>query len=208
MARACPHPSTSLARRSRSALPPSPLAKLHTHTRTRAHTHTHTHRRVQIGTDGGKLPNFGPFESERRRLLAESIAADGAVRTMDEGSVNVANRAVKRQRPVPRINDIIGVACSSIGAWHQLSQSEQAVAVIDPDMCINCGKCYMTCNDSGYQAITFSADTHIPEITTDCTGCTLCVSVCPINDCITMVPRDGPYIPDRGTEFFDTEETA
>ena len=28
---------------------------------------------------------------------------------------------------------------------------DQAVAVIDDDMCINCGKCYMVCNDSGYQ---------------------------------------------------------
>jgi len=37
-------------------------------------------------------------------------------------------------------------------------------------MCINCGKCYMTCNDSGYQAIRFDADTHLPVVTTDCTG--------------------------------------
>lgn len=27
----------------------------------------------------------------------------------------------------------------------------QVQALIDEDMCINCGKCYMTCNDSGYQ---------------------------------------------------------
>ena len=37
-------------------------------------------------------------------------------------------------------------------------------------MCINCGKCYMTCNDSGYQAITFDAETHLPHVTDDCTG--------------------------------------
>lgn len=29
--------------------------------------------------------------------------------------------------------------------------SSQVQAVIDEEMCINCGKCYMTCNDSGYQ---------------------------------------------------------
>lgn len=51
-------------------------------------------------------------------------------------------------------------------------------------MCINCGKCYMTCADSGYQAITFDARTHLPRVTDDCTGCTLCLSVCPIIDCI------------------------
>ena len=38
------------------------------------------------------------------------------------------------------------------------------------DMCINCGKCYMTCNDSGYQAITFDAQTHLPHVTHECTG--------------------------------------
>ena len=29
-------------------------------------------------------------------------------------------------------------------------------------------------------------------------GCTLCVSVCPITDCITMVKRTTPYFPKRG----------
>jgi len=56
----------------------------------------------------------------------------------------------------------------------------------------------MTCNDAGYQSIKFNPETHIPKITEDCTGCTLCVSVCPIVDCITMIPRDKPYIPKRG----------
>ena len=41
-------------------------------------------------------------------------------------------------------------------------------------MCINCGKCYMACNDSGYQAIHFDPNTHLPVVTEDCTGCTLC----------------------------------
>lgn len=38
------------------------------------------------------------------------------------------------------------------------------VALIDPEMCINCGKCYMTCNDTGYQAIEFDPLTHIPKV--------------------------------------------
>lgn len=66
------------------------------------------------------------------------------------------------------------------------------------DMCINCGKCYMTCNDSGYQAIKFNAGTHLPEVTEDCTGCTLCYSVCPIIDCIEMVPKLRPHKVKRG----------
>ncbi len=75
---------------------------------------------------------------------------------------------------------------------------EQVVALVDPELCINCGKCYMTCNDTGYQAIEFDAQTHLPLVTEECTGCTLCYSVCPIPECISMVPRTTPYTPDRG----------
>lgn len=96
------------------------------------------------------------------------------------------------------IQDMIGKALSRIGAYNDLDNTEQVVAIIDEDMCINCGKCYMTCNDSGYQAITFDPLTHLPHVTEDCTGCTLCVSVCPIIDCIKMVPRTTPYQPRRG----------
>jgi dihydropyrimidine dehydrogenase (NADP+) len=56
----------------------------------------------------------------------------------------------------------------------------------------------MACNDSGYQAITFDPMTHLPQVNEDCTGCTLCLSVCPIIDCITMVPRKTVYKPNRG----------
>jgi len=76
--------------------------------------------------------------------------------------------------------DVIGAALSRIGTYGDLDNSQQVVAVIDEDLCINCGKCYMTCNDCGYQAITFDAQTHLPYVTEDCTGCTLCFSVCPV----------------------------
>lgn len=113
----------------------------------------------------------------------------------------------------------MGLALPGIGAYNRLDNTQQAVAIIDQDMCINCGKCYMVCNDSGYQvgvasrakgcgltdcyspiqAITFDPHTHLPHVTEDCTGCTLCVSVCPIIDCIQMTPRTTPYAPRRYT---------
>lgn len=50
---------------------------------------------------------------------------------------------------------------------------------------MNCGKCYMACNDSGYQAITMNPQTHVVHVQPDsCTGCTLCQTVCPIPGCI------------------------
>lgn len=125
-------------------------------------------------------------------------------------------------KPAPKIKDVIGQALPHIGTYKNLDNKQQKVALIDDvsyylitiiriyshikmlkieflqDLCINCGKCYMTCADSGYQAIEFDPITHIPHITDDCTGCTLCVSVCPIIDCISMVPKTIPHVVKRG----------
>ena len=55
-------------------------------------------------------------------------------------------------------------------------------------MCINCGKCYMTCNDSGYQAISFDPETHLPKVNDDCTGrCKYLTNVCRIYHYIHIV---------------------
>ncbi|RXG55875.1 Dihydropyrimidine dehydrogenase [NADP(+)] [Armadillidium vulgare] len=60
---------------------------------------------------------------------------------------------------------------------HQLGKPVVSLEdVVNKEMCINCGKCFMTCNDSGYQSIIFDARTHLPFVTKDCTGCTLCLS--------------------------------
>lgn len=49
--------------------------------------------------------------------------------------------------------DVIARALKHIGAYQELNNQEQVQALIDEEMCINCGKCYMTCNDSGYQVL-------------------------------------------------------
>ena len=102
---------------------------------------------------------------------------------------------------IPALEKSVATAVSRIGTYGDLDNKQQVVALIDEEMCINCGKCYMTCNASGYQAITFDPKTHLPHITADCTGCTLCVSVCPIVDCIKMVDRQIPYVPKRGIDY-------
>eukprot|EP00163_Fabomonas_tropica_P009643 TRINITY_DN1946_c0_g1_i2.p1 TRINITY_DN1946_c0_g1~~TRINITY_DN1946_c0_g1_i2.p1 ORF type:complete len:890 (+),score=358.61 TRINITY_DN1946_c0_g1_i2:774-3443(+) len=130
---------------------------------------------------GKNLPHFGPFEEERWKLRKQEIQG-GA-----KPSRHIPSRP--EAKGIPAVADVIGKALDRIGTYTQLNNQEQAVALVNDELCINCGKCYMTCNDSGYQAITFNAETHIPTITDDCTGCTLCVSVCPVPDCITMVPK-------------------
>mmetsp|Transcript_4908 Transcript_4908/g.8144 ORF Transcript_4908/g.8144 Transcript_4908/m.8144 type:complete len:240 (+) Transcript_4908:1-720(+) len=76
------------------------------------------------------------------------------------------------------------------------------VAHVDNDLCINCGKCYKSCVDTGYQAIEWDADTRIPVVVDDdCSGCGLCLAVCPIKNAITMVQR-----PDGAMHYIDRGE--
>uniref|UniRef100_A0A493TSX1 Dihydropyrimidine dehydrogenase [NADP(+)] n=1 Tax=Anas platyrhynchos platyrhynchos TaxID=8840 RepID=A0A493TSX1_ANAPP len=144
---------------------------------------------------GKKLPNFGPYLEQRKKIIAENKIK---LKEQSIAAVLPEKKHFIPKKPIPAIKDIIGKALQYIGAYGELCNTEQVVALIDEEMCINCGKCYMTCNDSGYQAIQFDPETHLPTVTDSCTGCTLCLSVCPVIDCIRMVSRTTPYKPRRG----------
>ena len=48
------------------------------------------------------------------------------------------------------------------------------------ELCVGCGRCEMSCNDGGHQAIVFDHDSRRPRlIGTRCVGCHLCRLVCP-----------------------------
>ncbi|XP_028608017.1 dihydropyrimidine dehydrogenase [NADP(+)] [Grammomys surdaster] len=144
---------------------------------------------------GQKLPSFGPYLEQRKKIIAAS-----KIRQKDQNTAcpPLQRKHFKSQKPIPAIKDVIGKSLQYLGTFGEMSIMEQVVALIDEEMCINCGKCYMTCNDSGYQAIQFDPETHLPTVSDMCTGCTLCLSVCPIMDCIRMVSRVTPYEPKRG----------
>uniref|UniRef100_A0A3P8X8W9 Dihydropyrimidine dehydrogenase [NADP(+)] n=1 Tax=Esox lucius TaxID=8010 RepID=A0A3P8X8W9_ESOLU len=146
----------------------------------------------------GFLPSFGPYLLEKKKVLADYKEA---VRDYVEKTTVVESsgtRTYTAKKPIPAVKDVIAGALKYIGAYGDLNNSEQVQAIIDEGMCINCGKCYLTCNDSGYQAISFDPKTHLPKVNDSCTGCTLCLSVCPVIDCIKMFARTTPYVPKRG----------
>ncbi|KAG9276514.1 dihydropyrimidine dehydrogenase a, tandem duplicate 1 [Astyanax mexicanus] len=145
---------------------------------------------------GKKLPSFGPYLEEKKMAIANYKKK--LPNLIDKTIPSSASRINTAKKPVPTVQDVIARALKHIGAYQELNNQEQVQALIDEEMCINCGKCYMTCNDSGYQAITFDPETHLPVVQDSCTGCTLCLSVCPIVDCIRMVARTTPYVPKRG----------
>ena len=72
--------------------------------------------------------------------------------------------------------------------------------MINEDKCLQCGRCYVACSDSGYQAIKFDGYNTFPKIIEkDCTGCSICYAVCPVEDAIHMLPRKEVYEINRGT---------
>lgn len=156
---------------------------------------------------GQHLPRFGEFK-EKRWELRDLYSKEHDLLETEKLKLSDVIQAHSRA-PVDNVNSIrteIGLALPRIGNYSSLNNGEQVVALVDEDLCINCGKCYMTCNDSGYQAIIFDGKTHLPFVTEDCTGCTLCASVCPIPDCISMVPRRSAYHPKRGIEPTDAKD--
>ncbi|XP_016370898.1 dihydropyrimidine dehydrogenase [NADP(+)] [Sinocyclocheilus rhinocerous] len=153
---------------------------------------------------GKSLPSFGPYLKTKTEALAryKKILKDASGNVITDTSDSRVPQKNIPKEPIPNVKDVIARALMHIGAYQELDNTEQVQALVDPEMCINCGKCYMTCNDSGYQAIKFDPESHLPVITDSCTGCTLCLSVCPIIDCIKMVTRTTAYVPKRGLPVY------
>ncbi|MEP7297280.1 MAG: NAD-dependent dihydropyrimidine dehydrogenase subunit PreA, partial [Burkholderiales bacterium] len=82
-----------------------------------------------------------------------------------------------------------GRAVPSIVNWNQLNLNHIEKARINQDACIQCGRCHVVCEDTSHQAISAMKDgkRHFEVMDDECVGCNLCVSVCPVPDCITMV---------------------
>ncbi len=148
---------------------------------------------------GQHLPAFGEFNKKQHEIKQHFYKSSDPQAQQEQDLIQRVLNLAETSK-IPKIKDIVGIALDKITNYNSLNNKQQVVALIDEEMCINCGKCYMACNDSGYQAIEFDAKTHLPRVTNDCTGCTLCASVCPIIDCIKMVPRQDLYIPYRGVQ--------
>ncbi len=96
------------------------------------------------------------------------------------------------------IDDFRGRALGNVVDWNDLNINYVSKAVIDQDLCIECGLCYIACEDTSHQSIRqkVKGSRRIYEvITEECVGCNLCYQVCPVPDCITMVKEENgkPY---------------
>ena len=86
------------------------------------------------------------------------------------------------------VNDLVGKAVPNVTDWQQLDLNYIVKAQIDQNSCIKCGRCHIACEDTSHQAITNTKNGErvFEVIDEECVGCNLCVSVCPVDNCITL----------------------
>jgi len=88
------------------------------------------------------------------------------------------------------IEDFRGKAVANTVDWNELNMNFDSKAFIKADKCIECGRCYIACEDTAHQAIRFTSNDdgsrRFTVVDDDCVGCNLCAHVCPVPDCIEM----------------------
>jgi dihydropyrimidine dehydrogenase (NAD+) subunit PreA len=97
------------------------------------------------------------------------------------------------------LEDFRGKAVPNVTDWQFLNMNYKTVAAIDQDKCITCGLCHIACEDTSHQAIAaqrVNGKRRYEVIDAECVGCNLCMHVCPVPDCITMVKVETgkPYL--------------
>lgn len=90
------------------------------------------------------------------------------------------------------IEDFRGLAVPNTVDWNALNMNFDTKAFIKKDDCIECGRCYIACEDTSHQAISITdlgqGRREFTVKNQDCVGCNLCAHVCPVPDCIEMRP--------------------
>ena len=89
-----------------------------------------------------------------------------------------------------RLSDLVGRAIPNVTDWQYLNLNYKIVARIDPQLCITCGLCHIACEDAAHQAVAAPKENgqrRYQIIDEECVGCNLCMHVCPVPGCITMV---------------------
>ncbi len=101
------------------------------------------------------------------------------------------------------IEDFRGAAVRKVTDWQYLNLNYVVKAQIDQDTCIKCGRCHIACEDTSHQAIFPKVDGERKFVVNEaeCVGCNLCVLVCPVENCITLVHKTEGVDPRTGLPY-------
>ena len=81
---------------------------------------------------------------------------------------------------IEQLADLVGSELDHFVLPSDLDRETMVFPKIDRSVCIGCGRCYVSCQDGGHQAISFDAESRQPHIIgSKCVGCHLCRLVCP-----------------------------
>jgi dihydropyrimidine dehydrogenase (NAD+) subunit PreA len=96
------------------------------------------------------------------------------------------------QRGVSKLSELIGERIEKFLHPDSLDRDTIIYPKFDKELCVGCGRCEVSCNDGGHQAIVFDRATRQPRIIgTKCVGCHLCRIVCPAGaiDLAKRIPK-------------------
>ncbi|MCQ2973096.1 MAG: FAD-dependent oxidoreductase [archaeon] len=82
---------------------------------------------------------------------------------------------------IPSLADIRGLGSKRYVERDKIQNTWTVKAKIDPDLCIGCGSCALSCRDNSTQAILKTVNGKWKVEESKCEGCGLCMSVCPVN---------------------------
>lgn len=100
------------------------------------------------------------------------------------------------EKGILSVTELIGKSVEKYSDWGNLDLNYQTVAKINTDICINCNKCHIACEDTAHQCIDMLTDPkgnkYLKVREADCVGCNLCAIVCPEEGAISMIelPRE------------------
>ena len=89
------------------------------------------------------------------------------------------------------VTQMRGYILPKITAHEELNFAHRVTASIDEGLCTKCELCHTACMDGGWQAIEMESRQVYPRVVMEkCDGCSLCLQVCPVEGCITLMPLD------------------
>ncbi len=84
------------------------------------------------------------------------------------------------KRGVSDLQTLVGEEIPKFFNPDNLDRTTVIYPKFDKELCLGCGRCEISCNDGGHQAIVFDHKTRRPQlIGSKCVGCHLCRLVCP-----------------------------